>query len=186
VGETQAEKLADWMKTNISEVDKVVSSSLLRAMQTADVIASAYGVTVSLDHRLREDGYSYSDGSPIPDDLLPMNKRTDWHSNPQEPFEASVEGCESYTDLKGRVAFFLDEMIENHLGETVVAVTHGNTINAFFDVIFNTCAFRLCFFPVGNTAISFFEYNHEWELGPWYAHFIAQTPHLDFYPDGID
>jgi hypothetical protein len=58
---------------------------------------------------LSEDGYSYSDGSPIPDDLLPMNKRIDWHSNPQEPFDASVEDCESYTDLKGRVAFFLEK-----------------------------------------------------------------------------
>jgi hypothetical protein len=76
-------------------------------------------------------------------------------------------------------------MIENHLGETIVAITQGNTINAFFDVIFSTCAYRQCYFPVGNTAISFFEYNHEWKLGPWYAHFIAQTPHLDFYPMGL-
>lgn len=185
LGRQQSNKLANWMKANIRDVDLVVSSTLLRAKQTADVIASAYGASVTLDHRLREGGYSFADGRPIPDDLLPMNKENDWHANPHEPFDASVEGCESYTDLKERAAIFLDELIENHFGETVVAVSHGNTINAFFDVILSACVYRQCLIKIENTAVSFFEYNPEWKLGPWYAYFLAQTPHLEFYPNGI-
>lgn len=185
LGEIQAAKLADWMQTKIKKIDLIYASSLTRAEQTARPIAEAYGRTITRDHRLREGGYNYSDGRPFPDDLLPMDKMIDWHAQPYEPFDPSVEGCESYADLKERVANFLDEIIETQLDKTIVVVTHGWTMNAFFDVIFNNCVFRQCYFPNDNTAISFFEYNPDWKLGPWYAHFLAHTPHLEFYPDGI-
>lgn len=184
-GENQAELLAEWMKNNIKRVDILYSSSLKRAQQTAKPIAEAYDVLPIQDHRLREGGYTFSDGSPIPDDLLPMNKRLDWHMNPYEPLDPSVERCESYANVKERVANFLDEIVENFLGKTVVAVTHAWTLNAFYDVIFSSCAIRQCHIHFGNTAVSFFEYNPEWKLGPWYAHLLAQTPHLEFFPDGI-
>jgi probable phosphoglycerate mutase len=186
LGENQAEKLAEWMKTAITQVDLIYSSSLTRALQTAKSIAEAYDLTIYQDHRLREGGHSYSDGSPIPDDLLPMNKRLDWHSKPFEPLDPSVEGCESYADVKERVAGFLDEIIASHLGKTIVAVTHAWTSNAFYDVILNSCALRQCHIHFGNTAISYFRYNPEWELGPWYAYFLAQTPHVEFIPEGLE
>jgi broad specificity phosphatase PhoE len=186
LGENQSEKLAAWMKSKINKVDLVLASSLLRAGQTALPIAEANGLKIAQDHRLREGGYSYSDGSPIPDDLLPMNKRLDWHTHPHEPFDPSVEGCESYAELKFRVGAFLDEIVETQVGKTIVAVTHGWTMNAFFDVFFTTCVHRQCYIRIENTALSFIEYKPEWELGPWFAHFLLQTPHLEFYPKGID
>jgi probable phosphoglycerate mutase len=186
VGETQAEKLAEWMKAKVENIDLIFASSLTRTEKTARPMAQAYGLEIVQDHRLREGGYSYSDGSPIPDDLLPMNKHIDWHAQPYEPFDPSVEGCESYADLKQRVGAFVDEIVETQVGKTVVVVTHGWTMNAFFDVIFDTCVHRQCYFPIYQTAISFFEYNPEWKLGPWFAHFLAQTPHLDMFLDGIE
>jgi probable phosphoglycerate mutase len=185
-GENQAKKLAAWMKTKIKKVDLIISSSLIRAQQTARPIAESYGLNLRQEHRLRESGYNFSDGNPMPDDLLPINKMIDWHTLPFEPFDDNVVGCESFTDVKERMANFLDEMTDTHLGKTIVVVTHRWAMNALFDVIFNTCVFRQCFYQVENTAISYFEYNPEWKLGPWYAHFIGQTPQLEFYPDGIE
>jgi broad specificity phosphatase PhoE len=186
LGENQAEKLAAWMKSKINKVDVVMASSLIRAGQTAKPIAEAYGLEVAQDHRLREGGYSYSDGRPIPDDLLPMNKRLDWHTLPYEPFDPSVKGCESYSELKFRVGAFLDEIVETQVGKTIVAVTHGWTMNAFFDVLFTTCVHRQCYIRIENTALSFIEYNPDWELGPWFVHFLLQTPHMELYPNGIE
>jgi probable phosphoglycerate mutase len=186
LGENQAEKLAEWMQIKIKHVDLIFASSLLRAEQTAKPIAEAYELNITQDHRLREGGYNYFDGKPFPDGLLPMDKMIDWHTQPHKPFDPSVEGCESYAELKFRVGAFLDEIVETQLDKTVVAVTHGWTINAFFDVIFSNCVFRQCYFPITNTGISFFEYNPDWKLGPWYAHFLAQTPHLEVSPNGIE
>jgi probable phosphoglycerate mutase len=185
LGSQQAEKLAVWMQANIEQINLVFTSSLLRAEQTARPIADAYKLPLQIDHRLREGGYNYADGIPIPDDKLPMDKSVDFHKLPYQPFDPSMKNCESYGQLKERVAEFLDELLENHPDETIVVVTHGWTINAMFDVIFSGCSLRQCYFQVDNTAISYFEYRPEWKLGPWYAYFVAQTPHLPFYSEGI-
>lgn len=185
-GENQAEMLAAWMKAKIKKVDLIYSSSLIRAQQTTRPIAEAYGLKIRQDHRLRESGYNFSDSSPMPDDLLPINKMIDWHTLPFASFDDNVVGCESFMEVKERMASFLDEMIDTHFAKTIVVVTHRWAMNAVFDVIFNTCMFRQCFYQVENTAISYLEYNPEWKLGPWYAHFLGQTPHLEFYPDGIE
>jgi broad specificity phosphatase PhoE len=186
LGEHQAIKLADWMKTKIKHVDLLYASSLTRALQTAKPIARAYNQKIIPEHRLREGGFNYSDGIPIPDDLLPIGNWIDWHAKPFEPFDPTVEGIETYAQLKDRSASFLDQLIENHLGKTIVAITHAWTSNALYDVIFNSCPYRQCHIHFWNTAVSFFEYNPDWKLGPWYAHFLAQTPHIDLFPNGIE
>ena len=184
-GFQQVEKLAGWMKANLENIDAVYSSSLIRAEQTAQPIADAFHVSLLIDHRLREGGYNFTDGSPIPDDQLPLHKSVDFHLHPSEPFDPSVENCETYVQLKNRVGYFLDEMLQRYLGKTIVVSTHGWTSNAFFDVIFGSCSMRQCYFQVENTALSFFQYKPDQKLGPWFAQFIAQTPHLPFYPEGI-
>ena len=180
LGIQQSEKLAGWMKAKIKNVDLIYSSSLRRAQQTAAPIAAAYQLLVEISHRIREGGYNYSDGSPIEDGLLPIDKMTEWHTKPFEPFDRRLEGCESYAELKERVAEFLDIIQESHAGKTLVVVTHGWTMNAFYDVIFNNCVFRQCLFNHENTAVTYFEYDSSKTLGPWNAHFIAQTPHLGY------
>jgi probable phosphoglycerate mutase len=186
LGQKQATLLADWMKEKLGPVDLVFASTLERAIETAGPIAEAFGLPVMQDVRLREGGYNYGDGSPIPDERLPMQKTIDFHIQPNEPFDPGVEGCETYANLKQRTAEFLDEIHDEYPESTIVLVTHGWTINAMFDVIFSSCAFRQCYFQVENTAISYLQYNEGWKLGPWYAHFLNQTPHLPFYPEGIN
>ncbi|MEN8241135.1 MAG: histidine phosphatase family protein [Chloroflexota bacterium] len=183
LGIQQAEKAAAWLKENVKHVDLIYSSSLNRAQQTAAPIAQAYQLPVEISHRIREGGYNYADGSPIPDDLLPIDKMFEWHTRPFDPFDDQLEECESFAELKERVAEFLDIIQEAYLDKTLVVVTHGWTMNAFYDVIFNNCVFRQCFFRNENTAITYLEYDPSRTLGPWIAHFIAQTPHLGIILD---
>lgn len=178
LGAEQAEKAAAWLKSKVGSVDAIISSSLTRAQQTAAYFSTAFGIQVILDDHIREGGYNFSDGSPIPDDQLPINKMTDWHGRPFDPFDDTLDGCESYSELKQRVAEFLDIILESYAKKTLVVVTHGWTMNAFNDAVFNNCAFRQCFFHHENTAITYLEHNPEIDLGPWVAHFISQTPHL--------
>ncbi len=178
-GHQQARKMAAWMKSAVPEVNAIYTSTLHRTLETSAPLEEAYGLTAILDHRLREGGYCYADGQPIPDDLLPIYKRVDFHAKPFTPFEMEPEGVESYNHLRSRIGYFLTDLKENHVGETVAAITHGWTMNAFIDDIFNVPQYRSVLVDVENTAISWFEYDPTREKGPWRMHFLAHTPHLN-------
>ena len=177
-GLEQAEKLADWMKSAVPSMDCLYTSTLHRTLETAAPLEAAYNFTAVPDDRLREGGYCFASGEPIPDEILPMHKRIDFHAEPFTPFEGEPPGVESFNDLRNRVGHFLTETIARHQGETVAVVTHGWTLNAFSDVIFNIGAYRSVLLDFENTSVSWFEYRPEETRGPWRMHFLARTPHL--------
>ncbi|MBN2043421.1 MAG: histidine phosphatase family protein [Anaerolineales bacterium] len=177
-GLEQAQKLAAWMKSAVPELDGLYTSTLHRARETAAPIEEAYALTAVADHRLREGGYSFSSGEPIPDELLPIHKRVDFHAEPFTPFEAEPPGVESFIDLRNRVSNFLTGLVVNHSSEKVAVITHGWTLNAFMDVIFNVGPYRSVLMDFENTSVSWFEYRLEDVKGPWRMHFLARTPHL--------
>lgn len=177
-GVEQAEKLAVWMKSAVPKLDHLYTSTLHRTLETAAPLEAAYNLPAVRDHRLREGGYCYASGDPIPDELLPIRKRVDFHAEPFTPFEGEPPGVESFNDLRNRVGLFLTEIIAKHQGEAVAVVTHGWTLNAFIDVIFNIGAYRSVLLDFENTSISWFEYRPEDVKGPWRMHFLARTPHL--------
>ncbi|MFN2144747.1 MAG: histidine phosphatase family protein, partial [Anaerolineales bacterium] len=102
----------------------------------------------------------------------------DFHAEPFTPFESEPPGVESFNDLRNRVGHFLTDMIAGHQDETVAVITHGWTLNAFADVIFNIGAYRSVLLDFENTSVSWFEYRPEDSRGPWRMHFLARTPHL--------
>ncbi len=185
LGHTQAESMATWMKSKVTTLDALYSSTLLRARETAAQLERAYGMQAVLDDRVREGGYCYSSGKPIEDDLLPMNKHADYHRKPFTPFAAEPEGVESFFDMRQRVGSFLHMLLETHPGEVVAVVNHGWVVNTFMDLIFNVGSYRRCYLNNDYTAISYFEYVGDHPRGPWQVHFIAQTPHLEVFADGF-
>jgi broad specificity phosphatase PhoE len=177
-GQDQAQKLADWMKSAVPQMDCIYTSTLHRTLETAVPLEAVYDQKAVFDHRLREGGYCYASGEPIPDEVLPIRKRVDFHAEPFTPFEGDPPGVESYNDLRNRVGQFLTEIIEKHNGDNIAVVTHGWTLNAFTDVIFNIGAYRSVLLDFENTSVSWFEYRPEDVKGPWRMHFLARTPHL--------
>ena len=178
-GKLQASKMATWMQSTIPELKAIYTSTLHRTLETAAPLEVAYGLTAIRDHRLREGGYCYASGEPIPDELLPIYKRVDFHQNPFTPFEMEPTGVESFDHLRSRIGHFLTDLKQNHIGDTVAAITHGWTMNAFIDVIFNIPQYRSVLVDIENTAISWFEFDPKREKGPWRLHFLGHTPHLD-------
>lgn len=93
-------------------VDEVVSSPLLRARQTAEIIAREVGKNLSIESRLNERDFGKLDGSVV-------DKYT-WR------FERE-KGMESFEDIWKRVESFMDSVGDESV---VVGVTHGDTIRA--------------------------------------------------------
>jgi broad specificity phosphatase PhoE len=121
VGEEQAARLGAWFASQPAPA-RVVSSPLRRARQTADAIASAHGLAVSIDERLVELDYGDWDGKPLAD--VPASAWAAWRADPA----FSPPGGESLVDVSTRVVAFCHEMLA--AGDDVVAVSHVSPIKA--------------------------------------------------------
>jgi broad specificity phosphatase PhoE len=99
----------------------LLSSDLLRAVQTAEHCAATTGLPVRTTPALREQGYGVLEGRPSRE-LWDLVDWTDPHW--------SAEGGESLAQLHGRVADLFDRLRADPPAEVVALVTHGDTIRA--------------------------------------------------------
>ncbi len=122
LGLQQAEKMTVFLKNY--PITAIFSSDLSRASDTALPIASHFRLSVVTDERLREvhaghwqrKSFSYLDNNS---DY--MRWRTGASSY-------APQGGESISDLFFRVDTAIQEIVQNHPGETVAIVTHATPI----------------------------------------------------------
>ena len=99
----------------------LISSDLVRAVQTAEHCARATGLAVVTTPALREQGYGELEGRPSRE-LWDVVDWTDPHW--------SATGGESLAELHGRVEAFLKDLSAEPPGDIIALVTHGDTIRA--------------------------------------------------------
>ena len=99
----------------------LVSSDLLRAVQSAEHCAQATGLPLTTTPALREQAYGVLEGRPSRE-LWDVVDWTDPHW--------SAEGGESLAQLHARVAAYLEELRADPPAAVVALVTHGDTIRA--------------------------------------------------------
>lgn len=117
-----AEAVATW---SASRSPYVVSSPLLRTVQTAEVIAAATGAVVQLDDRLVELDYGELDGTPLAD--VPAATWAAW----QADLGFRPAGGETLAELGRRVRAACDEWAQVAESEgPVVLVSHVSPIKA--------------------------------------------------------
>src|SRR5918998_6935154 len=99
----------------------LISSDLLRAVQTAEHCARATGLPLETTPALREQGYGVLEGRPSRE----LWDVVDW-TDPQW----SAPGGESLAELHGRVQAFLKNLCAEPPADVIALVTHGDTIRA--------------------------------------------------------
>jgi broad specificity phosphatase PhoE len=99
----------------------LLSSDLLRAVQTAEHCARATRLPVATTPVLREQGYGALEGRPSRE-LWDVVDWTDPHW--------SAPGGESLAELHGRVEAFLKNLAAEPPADVIALVTHGDTIRA--------------------------------------------------------
>ena len=178
LGHRQAAALGAWLPTELKEIDVLYASTMLRAQETAGYVARAYHVAIVPDDRLREIGNNRADHVPWPSDDLP--EYSDYWGS-ERPF-ASVtpdrEGGESLMHFRTRIGSFVENMIEKHRDQIVVAVCHGGGIELAFDHIFNIGPFRRCEVWCKNTGVTRFEYVEHPRREVWRLHYHSRAGHL--------
>lgn len=183
LGQEQAVALAAWMPAEVPDVDAIYASTMRRARETAGVLAQAYGMPVHHDDRLREVGNNRFDHTPWPSDDLPEFGE---HWGSVHPFSSitpdRTEG-ESLMHFRVRVGAFLEQMLEKHKGETVVAVCHGGVIELTHDHMFNVGPWRRCEVWTANTGITRFKYVEHPGRETWRLYYHSRTDHLQAVKD---
>ncbi|MDZ4828080.1 MAG: histidine phosphatase family protein [Actinomycetota bacterium] len=130
-GREQAQRVADWLAHE--HVDAVLSSPQRRAIETAEPVARAHGLTIEVVDGLVE--YDVQSDHYIPMEELRATKDERW--------TAMVEG--RWTDFGGeepdafvtRVTTAIDDIVARYPGKNVVAVCHGGVINVAMGSVIN-------------------------------------------------
>jgi broad specificity phosphatase PhoE len=99
----------------------LLSSDLVRAVQTAEHCAAATGLTITTTEALREQGYGELEGRA---------SRELWNVVDWTDVHWSAPGGESLAELHGRVQAFLKSLCAAPPAEVIALVTHGDTIRA--------------------------------------------------------
>ncbi|WP_131925131.1 histidine phosphatase family protein [Hazenella coriacea] len=114
-GKQQAEKLARYFQD--IQVDKIISSPYVRAIETIRSMATQKKIPIELDERLVERKLCEED-------------RSDWYERLKDSFEnldLTLPGGESSRVAMRRVGEVFQELVD-HSCQTTILVSHGNLL----------------------------------------------------------
>lgn len=149
-GINQARLMAKWVATNYN-IDKIYSSPLKRAYQTALILKEETNTKIIMEDDLMEfnngliAGLSFSEA----DKLYPKVDNL--------PIHASVYNQESKLDFRLRAERILSKIIyENNKEDTIAVVTHGGMITQLYRAFLQFPIVNNVFIKTSDTGI------HEW------------------------
>lgn len=183
-GKQQAAQLAEWFARHVERPELVMSSTMPRALQTAELLAAALYLPVVCEPRLREVGGCRADGVDLGDAHAPpygFPPRT----RPLDPIRL---GGESWAEFGTRVHGFLCELVSNRGRTTrsVVLVCHSGVVNAIHESIVGARPFGVVETALVHTGITHWEYRpmgsiaERWRLhGHNLAYHLAPGPPPD-------
>ena len=111
---------------NWVRVAAVYSSPLERAKETAAPISKALGLRTKIDRRLFECDFGDWTGR----ELKQLYKLPEWKTVQSAPSTFRFPNGESFTEMQTRMVSALDRLRLQHPGETIVCVSHADTIKA--------------------------------------------------------
>jgi len=143
--------------------DLIYSSHLLRARQTAAIIAQELGIdTVIADNRLGEAGGGLIEGT------TEEERVGKWGAS----WKLLDLGMESNTEVVARGRSFIEELLTEHSGKKILLVTHGSFIRQMLDALLPamhpTPAMK-------NTSITRLQFSNE----NWHCELFNCVSHLE-------
>lgn len=178
LGRNQARALGAWLPSELPVVDALYSSTMARAMETAQYVANAYDIPILPDERIREIGNNRMDHEPWPSDDLPEYGETWGSARPFASITPARNQGESLMHFRTRTGSFVEEMAERHPGQNVVAVCHGGVIEGVFAHAFNVGPFWRCEVWCFNTGVTLFEHVQHPDREAWRLHYHSRVDHL--------
>lgn len=155
-GSEQAQRLATYWKSQGIQFDLIISSPLLRASQTAEIIANILNTSIEYDPDWKERYFGNLQDTSL-QDLERRIPPVDYF-HPYEPVGGSGE---SQLDLFLRAGHALQKILRRPPGSYLV-VAHGGILNKAIYVIMGITPqghYNSPIFHFGNTGYAQFRYN---------------------------
>lgn len=133
-GKADADLIASELKEKV-KIDRIISSPLTRARQTAASFEDVYSLKLEEDERLCEQelgkfsGLSYDEIEKFPDYEMDALKRWDW---------IPAGGGESYKMIADRISSFFRDLEKSEGDENILIVTHAVAFRLIRGVLENT------------------------------------------------
>lgn len=128
LGKEETQKITNWLKETCPNVDSIYTSSALRSIQSARIIAKSYKLDFEIVDNLHErksgiwGGLTYGQIQEKYPELFAQYKKN--------PSEFVLEGAESRIDINKRVGKIIDEIVKENTYKTIVIVTHAGVIQS--------------------------------------------------------
>lgn len=153
LGVTQAERLRDRLAgSGEIKADVFIASTMLRARQTAEIIAPALGLPILYDHEVQE--WRFPEDETINVDEYIEHFKNLPHD--QKPFFQVIPGAESWVQFMLRACVALNRLTQQHEGKTIAVVCHGGVIDASFHFFLRLSTLHLppSYFDTHNTSLT--------------------------------
>jgi len=119
-GRSQIKEKTQYLKDK--KIDLIFSSDVLRARQTAKIVAKELGLEVGQDLRLRDINWGVYQGK---------SHQEAWgyyQHNMEEKFEKAPPEGESWLEVQKRMVDFIKEIEEKYNQKTILIVSHGDPL----------------------------------------------------------
>ena len=148
-GKEQAKRVAERLKDE--EIDYIFSSDLERTRDTVQEIAKFHDAPLEFVKKLRERDGGVFNGRPFSEFV------NDREEKGLEPYEYKPQGGEHFEEVRERTAEFLDELIKNYKGKTVLLVSHGTAITIMITYLLGMDISKTVELVQHNTCVNVFE-----------------------------
>ncbi len=153
LGVRQVERLRDRLAaTGEIAADVLISSTMRRARQTAEIIAPALGLPIIFDEEVEERRDGQAEGARVEE----FEARFKATPPEQKAFFRVAPDAESWPQFMLRACTALNRITHEHEGKTIVIACHGGIIDASFIFFLglSTMQFPPAFFATHNASIT--------------------------------
>ena len=140
-GRDQCRLLQERLTREGMRADRLVSSTLPRALETADHVARALGLPVLPDEGLHELRPGDADGLTVPE-WRARYRVGEESPGTWDPYREFSPGGESWATFVARAGTALTRLVARYRDQTVVAVCHAGIVEASFALAFGLGASR--------------------------------------------
>lgn len=147
----EAKKAGHFLKNKEIDIEKIYSSDLNRAYETAEIINKYLNLDIQKTELLRENNFGIWEGK-TKNEILDIDKKN-YEKWLKEPENCLIKNGESLKDLRIRCQNFI-KIIENNKEENILLVSHSVTIKMLILVLLNIENKHLKNLSLSNTGIS--------------------------------
>lgn len=172
-GIAQAAQMAKAIKAINLQFDVLYTSDLQRAAKTANAIEKLFNTKAIVDSSLRERHLGVLQG--ITTEEAPQFDAELWKSHISRDIDQELRGGESIAQLAQRVQKALEKIRLQHLGQTILMVSHGGTLDMMYRLASNQALDAERAISVPNASLNWISHDgSSWKVDRW-----ADTSHLD-------